>query len=106
MLEQDLVYAKLQPTYGKFIFHGVFKRHKLYGSRVSSCFCVNQCFQEGAFSIGRVSKTKTNKQKVIVSRCKRMTEGQFKFDKEMFWKVSTQSHFRIVFHNSSSLKLE
>lgn len=42
-------------TYSKFILHGLFKRHKLYGSRVGSCFCIHQDFQEGAFSTSKVS---------------------------------------------------
>lgn len=45
-------------TYSKFIFHGIFKRHKMYGSGVGSRFCIHQYFQERAFSIGVISTTK------------------------------------------------
>lgn len=58
MFEPNLMYAELQQTYSELTLHGVFKRHKLYGSRVGSCFCIRQYFQEGASSISKVSTTK------------------------------------------------
>ena len=45
-------------TYSKFIFHGIFKRHEMYGSGVGSRFRIHQYFQEGALSIGIISTAK------------------------------------------------
>ena len=60
--EPNMKYEKLQQTHSKFIFHGIFKRHKLNGGRVGSCFCIHQCFQERAFPICKVYMTKLKKQ--------------------------------------------